>query len=229
MRLVFQTNEWFFLADMHVGREHSSSAYLSFDEWWITGGYTEPPQSTITDLLLSTSSSFVRYLNLPIPMKEHIMIRVNETAIIFIGNCCDTDGMVEYNDLVVIFDKTTLTFSNLPSLPFGVIWPSGGLVRHSDGRNSVLISGNPTQILDLDNLSAGWTQGPDYFIRFADSVPFGDSFLSVGGRDFTGSYSNNIHEYDAESGSWKVRPEKLTTGRELSAAFLIPDDVARCS
>ena len=211
---------------MNFGRHDASSAFLTFEEWWITGGYIAV-NTTATELLTSNGQSFQLYADLPLPMKEHVMVRVNETTVIFIGNCCESDNP-EYKDLVFIFDKMSGRFANLPNLIYGRGWPMAGLVRHADGTNSVVVSGDPVQILDLDNISEGWIEGPDYYVKFSDSVAFRDTFLGVGGKDSTGRYSRNIHEYDPSSGTWKVRPEKLTIGRELAAAFLIPDEVARC-
>ena len=85
-----------------------------------------------------------------------------------------------------------------------------------------------TEILDLVSLE--WTEGPKLpqALGYGSSVPFGDSFLAVGGDDGF-AQSDVIYEFNSASNSWIERSEKIKTVGLYKTAFLVPNDIVNCS
>ena len=212
---------------MSYNRYWAGQSLLGEDEWWISGG--EGNGGSTTEILRS-GGGFTSYVSMPSSLSQHGQVRVNETHVVFFG-----DGTAVRN--AYLFNKNTQSFSNLPSLNVARGDVVGGLVRGSGGKLKVVAAGgidtsnaemSSCEILDMDN-PTGWTAGPllPQPLQDAVSVPFGDTFLIVGGHD-NDVGSNNIYEYDNNMDSWITRPEKLTIGRYYPCALLVPDEVARC-
>ena len=109
-----------------------------------------------------------------------------------------------------------------------------------DGSRYIIVTGgsggvelNSTEVLNLDDTQQGWVRGPDLptTLYLGASVPFGDTFLIVGGRDkiVHSMEMDTIFQFDGESFNWIQREEKLVMPRYGFAAFLVPQQVARCS
>ena len=93
---------------MNVVRAVAASSFLSFDEWWITGG-TNGNDLDSTEILYSGKSSFENYVDLPKRLLMHTMVNINES------NVAIFSGHYEMDD-VELFDKNTQSYTNLPSL-----------------------------------------------------------------------------------------------------------------
>ena len=77
----------------------------------------------------------------------------------------------------------------------------------------------------------GTTTLPNPFRSMA-SVPFGNSFLLIGGRSGD-SYDNyifrqDILEFEPKSETWTIRANKLATGRTMMGATLVRDNIVNC-
>ena len=87
------------------------------------------------------------------------------------------------------------------------------------------------EILELSSLT--WSQGPNlpFPIIRAASVPFGDTFLIVGGiSNGDGEELKTILEYDPVEEIWLVRPEELSIGRDyLHAVTAVNSNFINCS
>ena len=112
------------------------------------------------------------------------------------------------------------------------------MVKFNNGSKAIVVAGgvidsafsNSSELIHLDSIESGWIPVPDLPLNWAASsaVPFKDTFLVVGGVSENGQ-SNYIYEYDTVNNGWITRPERLTVARYQYTAFLIPDEVARCS
>ena len=106
------------MLSLNGDRGDGSSSFLSWDEWWISGGFYSPNGDT-SELLPTGKSSPTNYVNLPEGCFDHVMLRINETAVIFVG-CRDN------LERVYLFDKITKTFSQMPTLTIGRESPFAG-------------------------------------------------------------------------------------------------------
>lgn len=149
--------------------------------------------------------------------------------IIFVGG----DGY--YND-VWAFDRNSKRWNQLPDMPEYREIPQAGVVTYADGSKHLVIAGGrndgTSTILNLDTMT--YRPGPDIpnvlELYYANSVPFGNTFLMVGGtEDGISSRLNTIYEFDTTNENWIVRPETLKTGDWAMTAFMVPDTYVQCS
>ena len=223
---------------MRVPRAYPASTFMSWDEWWISGGLDDDDSTTISEttseILPAGSLSFNDYTDLFEDIHYHVMVRINETAVVFIA------GQSSRNR-VKMFDKEKNDWVDLPALLEGRYAPFAGLVEYSDGRRKIIVTGgsssdflSSTEELDLQNPQT-WVPGkmdlPEAW-RQGTSVQFKNTFLAIGGQRYDGSsyyYSDFIYEYDTNTDFWITRTERLVSERRHLAAFLVPDSVANCN
>ena len=71
-----------------------------------------------------------------------------------------------------------------------------------------------------------------YELEQSSSVPYGNTFLLVGGRCTAtcdpDEYYSEILEYNVESETWTTRDESLEMGRALQGVVLVKDDIVDC-
>lgn len=74
-----------------------------------------------------------------------------------------------------------------------------------------------------------WRQGPSLDIALTTSVEYGDTFLLVGGFEDGPTELDTIYEYDSANERWKLRPERLSEGKDTVVAFIVDDAIVDCS
>ena len=90
-------------------------SFLGYDEWWLTGGnYND----TTSELISSTGSSFREYVPLPEGLSRHVMVRLNESLVVILGN------FFPGSDRVYLFDNRDQSFTPWPSMLKSREWPS---------------------------------------------------------------------------------------------------------
>ena len=107
-----------------------------------------------------------------------------------------------------------------------------GLVTHSNGSREVVVTsgyysstGPATEILNLDTMT--WRDGPqfpEYQTYWATSLPYGNSFLAIGGVSIGYGRRNEIWHFNPDSYTWDI-VSAMTQERELLAAIALPDIV----
>lgn len=72
----------------------------------------------------------------------------------------------------------------------------------------------------------------DHEIDASTSVPFGDTFLIVGGKSLIKSandiYFSDILEFNPTDETWITRPETVPNERSDLAALLVEDSILNC-
>ena len=131
-----------------------------------------------------------------------------------------------------IFDKKTGNFTQIADLAYSRQGHACGFINSNNAGPEVLVAGgNPNdisvEILSLSTME--WRVGPNLpkGIDYPASVPFGNSFLIIGGSDFEeNTFYDTIYEYEVEGGNWIERPEKLGQPKyDLTAIMLDTKDV----
>ena len=112
-------------------------------------------------------------------------------------------------------------------------------MTYDNGTRKLVITGGEidsslirlTEELDLQTME--WSTGQDLpmFLSQSDSVPFGRSFLVVGGKANLDDNRRKefIYEYVRETNEWLTRAETFSAGRSDGAAFMVPDSAVDCS
>ncbi len=75
-----------------------------------------------------------------------------------------------------------------------------------------------------------WREGPTlpHTIYASSSVQYDNTFLLVGGRNYSYQYLDTIYQYNQTSETWILRPERLSTPKGFMAAVLAGPPVAAC-
>ncbi len=100
------------------------------------------------------------------------------------------------------------------------------VVAGGDGGSRLL------QSSEIYNTGTGvWREGPPLPDAFDDmaSVQYEDTFLVIGGFDGSSTRLDTIYQYDPNSESWVLRPERLASPRGAMGAVLTGPPLANCS
>ena len=115
-------------------------------------------------------------------------------------------------------------------MPVTKQYPQAGLALYPDGTKKIVVAGDSrddlsTFIMDVD--TEIWLPGPPLpkSIYQGASVPFGESFLIVGGH----GNENGILYFDPVTVQWVERTEQLAVTRnQWHAGFMVPDSHVSC-
>lgn len=203
---------------MTEAREHTASTFYN-NQWWITAGYNSD-QGTLasTELFNSTSNSFVPFVNLPEERESHNLVSIDDNRAILLG------GQDFFVDTYICNDGT---WEDGPVLSKGRQQSQAGLVTFNNGTKMIVAASGQyektTEFLPVDGEE--WHFGPDlpYYIFWGASVQLEKTFLIVGGFG-NGTSLDTIWTFDIEKENWVLLEEHLKTERQLTAAFLVPDE-----
>lgn len=122
-------------------------------------------------------------------------------------------------------DFTSGDWIRLPDMSQGRNDHSCGLAKGAE----VVVAGGDngdfdlasSEILNLETME--WRTGPDLpgSLAAAASVPYGDTFLVVGGYHI--NELDQIYQFDPENEAWIERTEKLETARFYQVAVPLPE------
>ena len=173
---------------------------------------------------LGATGSFEISTELPQATRSHNIVVLNETHAVFVG------GVNMYE--VHLYNRNTDSWTLMPMLPEPQHYSYAGKAKLSaDKREILIVAGGQysksSYYLELAN-PVNWTKGPDLpvddYLEFGSSVPYGDTFLLVGG-----SGERRIFAFDVDNLTWMVLPQMLDQHRGFFAAFLIPDSFVTCT
>jgi hypothetical protein len=220
-----ETNEWLQTVSMGAERVYAAGVPLSREKFWVTGGAGDASTEVLT-----VGHGFAPFVDLPEVQSDHNLVQVNETHYLLLGH---------NSAKVWMFDSDLEEWSVMPDMLRSRRYPAAGLVRYADGRRVVVVAGSyadtkSVEVLDLDENV--WRAGPDLpvatYLHAGASVPFGDTFLIVGG------YGDGLAEerkllasiivYDPAAEDWVTLPQQLAEPRAFFTAVLVPDDFAEC-
>ena len=116
-------------------RSHHASCLLGKDKWWISGGLLNGCNTS--EYLQTGHNTFEPFVELPEKFSSHIMVQINGTAVIFIGNNPPSKR-------VYLFNAQTEQFERLEDLKNARWAPFAGMlytVQCRDGQRSGLLLG----------------------------------------------------------------------------------------
>ncbi len=224
-----ETNVWDEKGQMDRERALAAAVMLNNDEWWITGGDQDEAQvgtdtTIIYDMNTDQSSA---YVTLPQPMWRHSLVKISDSEYFIIGGATLDDSKA------YIFNSDDESFEELDPPGISILKAFVGLVELDDGTLEIVSTGGDndpvgTHIFNLE--SRTWRQGTDFPAPFFDgvSVPYGKTFLAVGGIDHDNNISDSIYYYDVGTESWGTTNRVLQEGRYFHSAAIVPQDFVQC-
>ena len=227
-----RTRTWHIGPDPISNVEEAAGVLMRNDEiWWLTGGRlgSGTTYTAATEILDATDSgpmTFESFDPLPDSACFHNVVAINDSAVFFLDG-----GLAgEYYDKAWIYDLNSRTWNPIEDMPLSKSFAVAGYAESSDGlRKFVVVTGgdgNDRTTWMFDLYGEFWKPGNDFPFQayLSTSVPFtGKTFLVVGG-----SGSDNIVEFEPDTETWVIRPEKLKSSKQEVAAFMVPDDYATC-
>lgn len=228
-------DEWTERAPLDQERRLGASVQISETEWWISGGDRGDNVGLIDSIIYRTDTeTYEDYVDLPIGMWRHVMVKVDDDTYFVMGSDQDQDPEIA-NRGAYLFDRSSGEYETLEvPFDFNLLLGFAGLVTRSDGTREVVATGGyygPAQTAILDVDSRQWRQGPPMpSPTFGGaSVPYGPyTFLAVGGNLEAGGYSNLILTFDPDSEEWVRTNRVLTTEREWFAPVVAPTGFLDC-
>ena len=125
-RYDFQSNNWLSgPPDLNVVRWEAAGSFLTWDQWWVSGGSdgSDLDADTTSEVISAGKSTFeLTGFHLPESLQRHSMVRVNDTAVVFVGSDAQS------NNRAYLFDANTQRFQSLPTLSIGRAAPFAGTV-----------------------------------------------------------------------------------------------------
>ena len=218
------TNKWVKKATMNSRRWCAAGLMYNQTHWWITGDRSSDKSTELYDM---NSNKFTKHVDLPASRGGHVLVRVNNTHIMLVGHN-------KLTNQAWMFNQITEDFTELPNSLEKRIFTQAGLVTFENGTKLVIVAGSydgkTAEAFDLHQEK--WTSAiPDLPVSFqlneASSLPFGDSFIMVGGRIDDGA-QKKIITYDTTKENWTVMEEETDVERFAFVAFFVPDDYVTC-
>ena len=239
----FENEIWLPKGSMGSPRGYAGAVMLNDSHWWITGGSESFRRYlNTTELYNIAEDSFSPYVELPTAIDEHIVLKIDDTHFFF---CC---GVVWFGRSF-FFDLETETWTEAPESQYdhregfaGMLTKllfyaftnlfCLGLVTHSNGTKEIVITSShdsvtleKTEILNLDTMT--WRAGPplptDDHTFDGSSLPYGNSFLAIGGYSLDYDQSNEIWYFNPDSYTWELMAT-MAEEREHPTAILLPDN-----
>ena len=218
-------------------RYYPSSIMVTPNTLWVTGGEYPDPIGT-SEYVVLTDNDLVAFEGpkLPLDVKFHCMVALNETTYMMIGG--GTNDVYDTNATFMIHQDSD-TWIEGPSLEIPRRAFGCGVLNMSEvGIHYAVVSGGPTvlseqsvEFLDLNDMDKGWFPGPYLPIRlYAHSMVATENSLVVIGGVTDGEYSKDLFELTcSETGcKWREMEQKLTIGRSNFVAMMVPDTLTNC-
>jgi len=237
-------NSWAPSSNLLIPRYDASCVRLSNGSFWISGGYNSDGDDTQTwegsEIKIDDGLdwNFIPSVDLPEPMVDHCMARVNDTHLFIVGNF--NNGKMAYlvdtTEDKFIFQKLPDMISNRWRSACGSMTvPKSSL--DEDGDQLLIVAGGTTsdcgiatsEIFSMKKYN--WTEGPELPRGFARGGMYSDEdhpLIMIGGKDVFHDGGCNITSdlmtYQRESNTFEVLPAKLDLPRYEFAATGVFDD-----
>ena len=214
---------WMARANLIYSRQYSPSVEIANNNYWIAGGFEI---ASTSELYIAESASFVEGPSIPSDARNTApcAVRISDDLSFYAGQGS------------YIYDWTTATATPtatpIPAEAYGSIC---GLAIASSGEMSIVVAGGDfgsvlVYIYDLTEETWREALNPLPFDLWLSSVvPFGDTFLAVGGLRADGQRDDRILEYQPDDESWIVREERLSEPKSEMSVLFISEDKVSCS
>lgn len=195
-----------------------ASAEVSPSKFWFFGDRSSKSEIYLNGVNLLTS-------NLPEGIQYGCMVKIDDHRS-FIASAKDGNGY-----LFNWGSKALMTYKGL-LLEKSASGSMCGIAKKSNGDKVIVIGGGvdyqkKVQVIDVSTMKSHRAADLAHNFQFGASVPYGDTFLVVGGGA-PGRYLRTIMQYNPEGETFNLRPESL--GDEANHAFVawLGDDEVSC-
>ena len=223
---------WQEFATMGSQRKRSDGVVWDDGSIWVVGG--RDASSILSTTELYNGAMFEPSDSLPEPLEFHCVVKTSQETALIIGgyNLAETHSRKTWE-----YNRNTGLFTELDSMVDGRYGHICEIVESPFNGTEIVVAGGGTdrQSVDIYSFSTNsWRAGPrlPQATSWASSVPYGNSFLMIGGGDGSGASYNDVFEYDIDnvSGGWIHRSDlSLTTARYDLGAVLLDTKLLNCT
>ena len=215
-------------------RRGASATIIDSTQWWITGGADNDGTLLDTTEIRSTQLFDSYGPLMPEGNAYHCFVKVDADRYILIGG--------EAGDSVYLYDtqEANPKFHRKASFPGAARdLESCGIATNNNGQRFVIVVGG---WWNDDTWRDVWSYSPDnnswfrindfpYPVYRASAVPFGNSFLIVGGyNSYTDSAYDEIWQFEPNTLTWINTNQRLKLARAPgSGSFFVPDSQVVCA
>jgi len=210
-----------------IPREYSADVLLDANSWWVTGGTGFGGVLATTEIM--RLGNFSRGPDLPWPMAEHCVTKVDETRYMFVGGSGDAGNKTS------IYDEVTDTWEYLSDMPrarAGHVCQA--IYNVVDGLEVVVAGGFIDNTADIYSFATGnWTstEALPQNLYASSSTLLGKEMVVAGGFANYGTVTDIIR-FDRDKGNkggWRPFDQKLQKARNHAAMVSVSDRAADCS
>ena len=218
-------NFWTRSSPMKYERFMPGNVMINESAWWVSSWENKNDEETE---IYTTSNGWSQYVKSPLNSTGHCLLKINDTHYFATGDHKHTESY--------IFNMETEKWTAVDNSSKPRLYATCGTITRPGGEKEIILSAGKSydglnEYKDTDIFSPKtmkWRKGPDFpfKIRLALGIPYGDTFLAVGG--FDGDTFGTIYKYDNVNDGWKVLPHRLKKPRAVYTAFLIPNTAIEC-
>ncbi len=236
---------WVSSASMNSVRTAAAAAQLKDGKILVTGGYDGSDFLNSAEVL--TKKGWERNIPpLPVTLANHCMVTVNSSTVMVIGG--RQNGQI-YSGKTFYFTFGEESWTEGPELKIKREFHSCGKIRKNrDSQGmSIIVAGGFDGSLTLSSVeilnegSNEWQTGPEMPFGITLSkmledpsggvILIGGVILNGGESSVSIGYLDFLYQlpHGGQDAAWTKMEQKLTTGRLVHMAFLIPDNIVDCS
>ena len=219
-----------------------------FTEWSGRNDYFAVAGGTNYDRVVTNSAEYfdgdkwTTIANLPFNVSLNCLVGINDTTMMSIGGTGYNGTTAYYPTDTYFYDFNADIWYRGPDLPYHIDAHSCATVNWRNSTTGqvdkyvAVIGGftlkgisNQIHLLNLNDVSSGWTAGPEFTdgVVFAVLVEFGESLVLTGGYR-SELDDNHLYQLSSPEGPWIKMPQSMPRERRAHLAFLIPDELVEC-
>ncbi len=234
-----ENKEWVSLASMNSLRVAAAAAQLKDGKLLVTGGLNGSGSYLKSAEMLTEEGWESNIPSLPVTIVYHCMVNVNSTTVMAIGeiqNGQDFSGKTFY----YTFGEESWTEGT--ELKNKRADHSCGKIRKNKESQdmSIIVAGGVdgssylSSVEILDEGSNEWQTGPELPFGIYNSQMVEDpngGVVLIGGESSSFDKLDTLYQlpHGGQDAVWIKMEQKMKTGRDAHAAFLVPDNIADCS
>jgi len=230
-------HQWMPWTNMGTARHQASALQINPNQALIIGGADDNWDDLKTTELISSSGSEARK-DFPVTIAYHCSFTINSTHGMVAGGYQDVSSSSTW-----FVDLTTTRVTPGPTMKTGRTYHGCSVFQHGAKSYGIISGGqygsdrlDSTEIIDFDQESPSWTEGPK-LPRKLDGltlVQTSQGTYAMGGDDSGGNDRNEVLQLDCpgdqiSSCQWLEMPEKLDFARSGHVSIPLPDSYEICN
>jgi hypothetical protein len=238
---AFLNGSWNSTPNLNECRLYAKSAITTHSEGKevliFAGGYYNNTYFDSVESFDGTSWDSQQIANLPKPLEEHCIVKVNSSTLLSIGGF----GGLGWVNNTYFYSALENKWTPGPSLYTTISSMSCAILRWKNTESNhlekivVTQSGTYVSLLNLNedksNNEQQWVIGPELsfknYLNAAEMIEYNNSVILVGG-EYDGEKINDLYQLSSPDGPWVKMRQTLKRERSNLVSFLVPDELVNC-